>query len=132
MSDRRIILDIPVSPESLGRADGILLLVAAARAHRALNRPVFGKDEPIALWAWFYLPRPKTLPKSVLYPVRSFDVETLSLLLATTVAHAGLIHAASNIIDYFPRKRFADGFDPHALLIIDRFEAAEQIERGAA
>lgn len=75
-------------------------------------------DGPLAVTITFYLPRPKTLPKRVLYPATRPDLDKLTR--AVFDALSGVIIADdARVVEMAIGKRFATETDPpHAFIAI--------------
>ena len=69
-----------------------------------------GWDEcPVAVEIYFYLPRPKSTPKRVFYPIRKPDVDKLERAILDALTISGLIDDDARVVDLVAHKRFAGG-----------------------
>ena len=69
-----------------------------------------GWDEcPVAVEIYFYLPRPKSTPKRVIYPIRKPDVDKLERAILDALTISGLIDDDARVVDLAAHKRFAGG-----------------------
>lgn len=84
---------------------------AAALVAQAVNRWDYIENEPLQLDAWFFLPRPKSLPKSVEYPMTKPDLEKLVRAIMDEMEGV-LYDNDSRFIDHYTHKRFADDSHP--------------------
>jgi Holliday junction resolvase RusA-like endonuclease len=75
-------------------------------------------DGPLVMWAWFYLPRPPSAPKSVTLPFRKPD--NSKLLRSVEDALSGILYVDdARFVDSHISKRFAINTPPHAVIEIE-------------
>jgi crossover junction endodeoxyribonuclease RusA len=92
-------------------------IATAARDWQEKNGGVALLDGPLALAVTFFLPRPKSAAKRVLYPATRPDADKLARCMLDALT--GLVIADdSRIVDLFIRKRFAVNEPPRAELDI--------------
>lgn len=92
----------------------------AARAWQAEHRAAL-LDGPIDFEAWFFLPRPASAPKRVVFPAKKPDAS--KLLRSVEDALTGLIwHDDAQLVTVRVFKRFAVNAAPHAVLRIQTHE----------
>lgn len=85
----------------------------AAVAQMGERLPLEG---PCAVIATFYLPRPQSAPKRVLWPAKKPDLDKLLRAALDGFTDAGVFGDDAQVVDVRARKRFAaDPHDPHAL-----------------
>lgn len=83
----------------------------AAIIYKAVNRHEPYRDTPLQIDAWFFLPRPPSLPKRVVYPSTKPDLEKLVRAIMDELE--GLIYDNdSRFIDHYTHKRYADDEHP--------------------
>jgi Holliday junction resolvase RusA-like endonuclease len=92
-------------------------VTAAAKVWQEVHRRTIQDDEPIAVDLWFYLPRPKSASKRVVYPIRRPDIDKLARLACDCIVKAGLIADDARIVDLTLHKRFATD-QPYARVIV--------------
>jgi Holliday junction resolvase RusA-like endonuclease len=64
-------------------------------------------DAPAALYATFYLPRPKSLPKRIEYPMTKPDLDKLTRAISDSLKDAGVVAEDSRFVDNCTFKRYA-------------------------
>lgn len=83
-------------------------VTAAARFFMQFNRRQMAEDQALALDVTFYLPRPPSLPKRIIYPMRKPDLDKLTRAIGDSLK--GIVYDEdSRIVDLNTRKRFAAG-----------------------
>lgn len=80
---------------------------------------------PITIGATFYLPRPKTAPRSVTAPIRKPDLDKLTRCLCDALTGV-IYHDDAQVIECYARKRFAA--DPYTAVVITECEWPEASE----
>lgn len=81
-------------------------IVAAAVEARNGGTPI---AEPVTLYAIFYLPRPKSAPRRVVYPAKKPDLDKLVRTLKDGLTRAGIYHDDGQVITVHAHKCFAGG-----------------------
>lgn len=71
-------------------------------------------DEPVEVWATYYLPRPATVHREL--PSVPPDIDKLERGLFDALTKAGVWRDDSLVVDSHPSKRYADGIPPGALV----------------
>ena len=66
-------------------------------------------DEPVILTAVFYLPRPASAPKRVIYPAKKPDLDKLLRCVKDGLTRAGVYRDDSRVVEVNAQKRFAGG-----------------------
>ncbi len=90
---------------------------AAAQGWCLRHRGFAPFDEPLALAATFYLPRPKTAPKRVLWPAKTPDADKLARGICDALT--GIIYADdARIVRLIVEKRFAVDAPPRVEITI--------------
>ncbi len=75
------------------------------------TRPPF--EGPVALRLAFFLPRPASAPRRVIYPVKKPDLDKLVRCVKDAMTRAGVYRDDSQVIEISTSKAFAAGaFDP--------------------
>ncbi|MDB5042208.1 MAG: hypothetical protein JWN27_2934 [Candidatus Eremiobacteraeota bacterium] len=93
-------------------------VASAARAWIAANGSPPPLDGPVVMWARFYLPRPKSLPKRITLPTSRPDAGKLGRNVEDALT--GLIFTDdSRIVDSHIYKRYAIDTPPHAVIEIE-------------
>jgi Holliday junction resolvase RusA-like endonuclease len=91
-------------------------VVAAATVWQLTHKRRVIEREPLVLTCAFFLPRPKSLPKSVEYPTAPPDLDKLARMIGDCLKKGGLISDDAVFVDLNARKRFA--FDKPCVRII--------------
>ena len=87
-----------------------LAVAWAAAAEKARSGwRMLDRDVPAEVDLMFYLPRPSSLPKRVLYPVRKRDLDKLTRAIKDALKVAGVYRDDGQVTDDVIRKRFAGG-----------------------
>ena len=71
-------------------------------------------DEPVEVWATYYLPRPSTVTRDL--PSVPPDLDKLERGLFDALTKAGVWRDDSLVVDSHPSKRYADGIPAGALV----------------
>lgn len=99
----------------------------AGRIWRAEHAgPLF--DGPLRLYARFFMPRPKSLPKRVTRPIKKPDLSKLARSVEDSLTNV-VIEDDARIVDLFARKFFAVDDSPRAVLTISMLDPAQSDER---
>ncbi len=92
--------------------------VAAAAEEAIAAQSWPGLDGPAHVRATFYVPRPSSAPKRVLYPFRKPDVDKYLRATLDALTTAGVVADDARFVDTFARKRFAQPGRPTGALIV--------------
>jgi crossover junction endodeoxyribonuclease RusA len=90
----------------------------AAREEAATRTPL---DEPVCVTIGFWLPRPKSTPKRVLYPAKKPDLDRLSRSVLDSLTGT-IIRDDALVVDLRVRKRFAVEGPPRAEITVHSLE----------
>ena len=93
-------------------------IATAARDWQQSHMGVVFFDGPISVTVEFYLPRPASAPKRVVYPDKRPDLDKLSRAIFDGLKGV-LVSDDSKAVDLIARKRFAVGTAPHARIRIE-------------
>lgn len=101
-----------------------MAIAAGARLWIA-SAPQFAPiDAPVDLTVTFYLPRPRSAPRRVLFPATKPDLDKLTR--AVGDALKGIAYTEdSRIVDLHIRKRFAIASPPRAEILVREVSASE-------
>jgi Holliday junction resolvase RusA-like endonuclease len=93
-------------------------VTAAAKVWQLTHRRALLDDEPLRVELGFFMPRPPSVHKRVLFPIRRFDADKLARLVLDCLTKGGLIADDARIVDLIVSKRFAGEKGPHARIIV--------------
>jgi len=93
-------------------------VTAAATVWQAVHRRPLVDDEPLRVEIGFYLPKPASASKRVLFPIRKPDSDKLARCVLDALTKGGLIADDARIVDLIISKRFACEKGPHARIIV--------------
>jgi Holliday junction resolvase RusA-like endonuclease len=89
---------------------------AAARVYMLTRQPF--KDTALGLEVWFYLERPKSLPKSVQFPAKKPDLDKLVRTIGDCM-QGSVYDEDSRLVSHYTHKRFVrPGGTPCAVIAV--------------
>lgn len=94
-----------------------LAVSSAARVWQLTHRRKIDDTEPLRVEIEFFLPKPASASKRILFPVRKPDSDKLARCVLDALTTGGLIADDARIVDLIVSKRFATE-KPHARIIV--------------